>query len=159
MLTLQRLTVEDWQVFRRLRLSALAESPEAFGAALLDWSGRGDSELRWRARLHHVPYNAVARAGASELGMVSATRPDRGVVELISMWVAPAARGQGVADALVEGVVSWARGQAAHTLLLKVHDDNQHALAAYRRNGFVRAKQQQSRRDASRGEQVWARAL
>ncbi|MHB8177165.1 MAG: GNAT family N-acetyltransferase [Vulcanimicrobiaceae bacterium] len=49
----------------------------------------------------------VAELGGVPAGMVSATSPDRlGTAELISMWVAPFARGRGVGDRLVDAVIA-----------------------------------------------------
>jgi len=59
--------------------------------------------------------------------------------ELISMWVAPFARGQGVSDSLVAAVVQWARGQRAVKIALAVFESNEHARALYRRHGFADA--------------------
>jgi hypothetical protein len=49
----------DWRVWRKLRQSALAEAPEAFGSALADWTGARDTEQRWLVRLRDVPVNLV----------------------------------------------------------------------------------------------------
>ena len=51
MLELRTLTADDWPLWRELRLAALAEAPDAFGSALADWQGPGDTEDRWRGRL------------------------------------------------------------------------------------------------------------
>jgi ribosomal protein S18 acetylase RimI-like enzyme len=69
--------------------------------------------------------------------MVSAVNPDDNTVELISMWVAPFARGHGVSDALIQAVVSWAKEQRADRVVLAVRDDNAHAIALYVRHGFI----------------------
>lgn len=61
---------------------------------------------------------------------------DEGVVELISMWVAPTARGRGVGAALVLDVEQWARSVGAQVLRLDVADGNRAASRLYRRNGF-----------------------
>ena len=49
------LTPADWCQLRALRLAGLAEAPAAFGSALAEWTGKGDTEHRWRARLSSVP--------------------------------------------------------------------------------------------------------
>ncbi len=52
--------VEDWRLWRDLRLEALREAPYAFGSTLAEWQGEGDTEVRWRARLSTVRLNVVA---------------------------------------------------------------------------------------------------
>ncbi len=70
--------------------------------------------------------------------MISATGgDDRGVSELISMWVAPAARGTGAGDALVRGVIAWAEQQPpTRALHLCVVKENHRAIRLYERHGF-----------------------
>ena len=129
----------DWREWRPVRLRALADAPEAFCSKLADWQGVGDTEMRWRDRLDGVPYNLVAEIGGRAAGMVSVTAPtERGTVELISMWVAPEARGSGVADALVEACAQRAR-ELRCRLELRVIAANARAIAFYRRAGFVDA--------------------
>lgn len=59
-----------------------------------------------------------------------------GDVEVISMWVAPQARGREVGDALLQVVAQWARYVGARRLRLAVGDGNEAATSLYRRNGF-----------------------
>jgi ribosomal protein S18 acetylase RimI-like enzyme len=130
--------VDDWQLWRRLRLAALEEAPYAFSSKLADWQGEGDTESRWRRRLSDVPLNLIAEWQQTAAGMASAVAPNPdGAVELISMWVAPAARGRGVGDSLVTAVCEWAREQQGSKVILAVFGGNEHALAFYRRNGFI----------------------
>jgi len=129
---------DDWRLWRGLRLEALAEAPYAFGSTLADWSGERDTEARWRARLTSVPFNAVAYLDGKAAGIASGVEADEeGAAELISMWVAPFARGRGVADALVGEVMGWARAQRAPKLVLGVVEDNARARNFYRRLGFL----------------------
>ncbi|MFF4845060.1 GNAT family N-acetyltransferase [Streptomyces collinus] len=58
-------------------------------------------------------------------------------VELISMWVNPAARGKGVGDCLIHAVERWAVERGATTLRLSVMPDNRKATALYERHGFL----------------------
>ncbi|GAA1430317.1 GNAT family N-acetyltransferase [Microlunatus lacustris] len=133
------LTPDDWELWRKLRQAALAEAPGAFCSTLAEWSGSGDTEQRWRARLAEVPLNLALTVGGEPLGMVSATAPDSaGEVELVSLWVAPAGRGRGAGDEAIRRVVAWARDQhPGRALVLSVKTDNQAARALYRRHAFV----------------------
>ena len=138
-LAIRPLTPDDWPQWRALRLAALRESPAAFGSTLAEWQGVGDHPRRWRARLEGVALNLVAELDGRAVGMGSGSWRSFGLVELISFWVAPQARGVGVGDWLIEHVARWAEGQGAAELVLKVYVSNARALAAYRRNGFVQA--------------------
>ena len=138
MVALHVLTADDWRAWREVRLQALAEAPDAFGSTLAEWQGAGDTEQRWRKRLGDVPFNVLAYIEDQPAGMVSVTALDEaGTAELISMWVAPFARGRGVGDALIEAVVVWAKRKGAHRVALDVVASNQRATALYRRNGFA----------------------
>jgi ribosomal protein S18 acetylase RimI-like enzyme len=104
----------------------------------VEWSGDGDCEERWRARVTEVPFNLIAELDGKPAGMVSGTQPDHnGLILLISMWVAPFARGRGVGDALIDAVIAWALRQGAIGVTLAVRVANRPAIALYRRRQFV----------------------
>ena len=132
-----RLGPDDWLLWRKLRLEALNQAPHAFSSKLIDWQGEADSEGRWRARLFAVPFNVVGYLDGAEAGMVSGTASQERAVELISMWVAPSARRRGVGGALITAVLAWAIEQKALHINVAVFEDNQSAIALYRRYGFV----------------------
>ncbi|WP_067709691.1 GNAT family N-acetyltransferase [Nocardia yamanashiensis] len=136
MIDLQLLTPDDWPLWRTLRHQALTESAAAFSSTLADWSGPGDTEPRWRARLTEVPFNVVLRLDGSSAGMVSGDLADEGTAELMSLWIAPFARGHGVGDAAIRAVVQWAGPRAVG---LSVRSANSPAIKLYRRHGFVDA--------------------
>jgi ribosomal protein S18 acetylase RimI-like enzyme len=132
------LTPDDWPTWRKLRLAALAEAPEAFGSRLADWQGDGDREQRWRDRLN-IPgsLNLVAVMAGRAVGMSSGVpTSDPLTLDLISMWVHPDARGSGVGDRLVNEVAQWAQKRGAERLRLSVRVDNAHAKSLYHRTGF-----------------------
>ena len=146
LITIREVAAEDWRAWRELRLDALRDAPDAFQTKLAEWQGEGDLERRWRDRLSEVPFNVIADLDQKPAGMVSAVRQGD-EVELISMWVAPFARGCGVGDVLIEAVLGWPVIERPGRVVLCVMENNDHAAALYRRHGFV---------DAGRYEDVGA---
>ncbi|MFI6594762.1 GNAT family N-acetyltransferase [Nonomuraea sp. NPDC050536] len=140
MIELRVLGEDDWGVWRELRLAALAEAPYAFGSTLADWSGDGDQEERWRARLSmRGSYNLVAVLDGTPVGMASGIPgSDEGTAELVSMWVSPTGRGKGVGDHLIGAVTTWAVARGSHTLELAVKPSNSRAIDLYHRQGFTK---------------------
>lgn len=162
MIVLRVLTSDDWPTWRDLRLQALADAPSAFGSALADWQGDGDTEDRWRSRLAlAASYNLVALLDGEPVGMASGVPVDgdESAAELISMWVTPQARGRDVGDALVLGVEAWARAHGADTLELAVLEGNDAAAALYERHGFTDTGRREGGSDGVRQERVLAKAL
>ncbi|GAA3133968.1 GNAT family N-acetyltransferase [Streptosporangium carneum] len=138
MIGIRVLETDDWPLWRELRLAALAEAPYAFASTLAAWQGEGDREERWRGRLE-MPgsHNVVAVLDGRPVGMASGVPAEAAdVVELISMWVGPAARGRGVGDRLIEEIERWAVRRRARTLRLAVTPGNGAAVALYERHGF-----------------------
>ena len=132
------LTPDDWQLWRDVRLRALADAPGAFGSTLAAWKPAGED--RWRDRLTAVPFNVVAFVGDDAVGQASGTELDANQrVELISMWVAPSARGTGVGDTLIAAVKDYAHRAGARALRLSVRRNNERAIGLYARAGFVLA--------------------
>lgn len=131
---IERIGPDDWERFRTVRLASLSDSPAAFGSRHEDWLGA--PEERWRSRLTEVPLTLIAQEAGEAVGVVSAHYDGEHWAELISMWVAPSARGKGTADALISAMVGWAAGQARSTYLM-VRSDNSRARATYQRAGFV----------------------
>ena len=142
-LELRSIGANDWARWREVRQRALGEAPHAFSSLLSEWTGTGDTETRWRSRLDAVPLNVIAVVetgeGPRSVGQVSGTAiNDAHEVELISLWVAPEVRGQGVAAALIDAVIRWATDQGARRVVLGVKRGNAEAIAAYERAGFRR---------------------
>jgi GNAT superfamily N-acetyltransferase len=125
---------DNWEAFRAVRLASLSEAPAAFGSRYDDWVDAPAE--RWTSRLTQVPLTLLAHEGATVVGVVSGQLVDEEWVELISMWVAPAARGTGVARQLIDAVEDWAAAQDRATYLM-VRSENTRARTSYARAGFV----------------------
>lgn len=129
---------DDWERWRALRLAALADAPDAFGSTLAQ-ARAADTEDWWRARLTTVPRNLVVVRDGTDVAMASLAASADGP-ELISMWVHPAARGSGAADAAVEAVLALAaEAYPDLPVALSVFAHNRAALRLYARHGFVDA--------------------
>lgn len=123
---------------RELRLRALRDAPSAYFAS------RGNEESLplsywedWATNKDKVML--VAMEDGKWLGMAGAfAHPEQGgTVSLWWLWVAPSARGRGLARRLVEARADWARERGAVRLELAVAENNEAAKALYRGLGFV----------------------
>jgi len=134
--TIERLGSGDGERLRAIRIRALADAPDAFGATLEEATARPLES--WERMLSELP-SFVATANGCDVGLVRSTVHDRftDACYLISMWVAPDARRGGVGSSLVDTVVGWARGQGLGRVILDVVETNTPAIALYSRKGFV----------------------
>jgi ribosomal protein S18 acetylase RimI-like enzyme len=139
---IRRAAPDDWAALRRIRIEALTEAPYAFGSTLAGATGR--PEQHWRDRITAWP-QFIAWAGGEPAGLAAGIAEHGGAEhgagasgswQLISMWVSPRARGQGIADRLVAAVAACARADGADCLTLWVADASARARAFYQRMGF-----------------------
>jgi ribosomal-protein-alanine N-acetyltransferase len=61
-----------------------------------------------------------------------------GEAEILTLAVAPPARGKGLGRALLQAAIARAEDQGAHAMFLEVGADNPHALALYAGLGFAK---------------------
>jgi ribosomal protein S18 acetylase RimI-like enzyme len=125
----------DWEQLKALRLSALAESPTAFGSSLATEEGFEDED--WRDWTREAA-TFIAFHGSVPAGMAAGTEADDpDERKLVAAWVAPGHRRLGAASGLVTAVVHWALEDGARRLTLWVTGSNRSALGLYRRHGFT----------------------
>ncbi|MEV7951753.1 GNAT family N-acetyltransferase [Streptomyces rubiginosohelvolus] len=142
MIKIERVTVAEWALYREMRLTSLAEAPYAYGWTLQQ--AQDFTAEQWQQGLaERVDFFArdLDRL-VGTVGVVPA-EDDPAAVELTSMWVAPAARGQGVAAALVGAVLAHALKVAAPAVSAWVSDGNDDAERLYQRHGFTRTGRSQ----------------
>jgi ribosomal protein S18 acetylase RimI-like enzyme len=128
----------DWEALRQLRLRALADAPDAFASTLEAEVAFPDEVWRQRAEGDPGSVTFIAREGGVDVGLVRVSaEPDiPGRMHLVSMWVDPGHRRQGVARALVAQGVRWAAERGGRELSLWVADHNTAARRLYERLGF-----------------------
>lgn len=136
-MVLVRATVlDDWQAMREIRLEGLRDAPDAFGSTYARDAAFEPAEWHRRAT-RDGSFFAFIRGLAEPAGLAGGYEEEPGVVELISMFVRPAARGHGVGEALVDAVVAWAKDKGATAVHLWVTESNQPAVLLYERCGFT----------------------
>lgn len=140
-LRIERVRREDHEVYRTVRLAALADTPSAFGSTLA-----GESALDEAAWLDRAVGSAsgstralfLARQGADVVGLGGGYRdqPDAASVEVFSVWTSPEVRRQGVGALLVATIIDWARATGASSVGLWVTEGNAAAIGLYDKLGF-----------------------
>ena len=135
--TVCRLVADEWQSYRAIRLAMLQESPAAF-CSTHDDAVTYDEQL-WKQRLtdNVVLVAQVGRKAAGSVMFSERGVTDPGDCSLNGMWVDPAFRRTGVAQALVHAVVAQAQTAGKRRVILHVVADNTAARALYEREGFV----------------------
>lgn len=131
-LSVTRLQADDWRRLRTLRLAALAESPEMFGSTLTREQAFGEAEWRQRAQR---PATFLASRNCDDIGLAGVHEFDRQWT-VVSMWIAPAVRGSGIVDALMEACEKAVREAGSDEITLGVMEDNRAGRSAYHRLGF-----------------------
>ena len=134
----------DAPAYRELRLQSLRAHPEVFGADHATSAARPIEHWRERMRagaggVGGVTY--VAEAAEGLIGMTSLVRNDlaktRHAANIYGVYTHPAWRGAGVADALLDACVEFARSLGLRLLKLGVVTTNASAIRLYGRHGFT----------------------
>jgi ribosomal protein S18 acetylase RimI-like enzyme len=137
------LTEEEWFRLRDIRLSALAESPDAFLSSFAREAAY--REERWRAEFARGEWAVVVTSDRA-VGLVGATRESRTPADeryLEYIWVAPGSRRSGVASMLLRTVLDRLRDSGVLTVWLWILDGNERAMHLYRRFGFRSTNERQ----------------
>jgi GNAT superfamily N-acetyltransferase len=155
-----RLTEDDWETLRDVRLRALAEDAAAFGSSID--RERSFKESHWRMRLRASPwFVAVVRDGVAGLVCVI-SEPGAPAHErhLVAMWVASEHRGVGVGDGLLAAAERWAVDDGATLVSLWLLDGNVAGERLYRRAEYVPSGVRiPMPRDPSLIEERWTKSL
>ena len=138
---IRELTAADAEIFRALRLRALQEEPEAFGSSWEEENARPLAQTIARLQTEGMTAFGARDADGHLVGMVRLFRHDGVKVshkaDIISMYVAPEARGRGVGRMLMEAAIERARATpGVEQLLLAVNATNTPARNLYLTLGF-----------------------
>jgi GNAT superfamily N-acetyltransferase len=133
---IRRVRADEAARLRELRLRALAADPDAFGSTYeRDAARPGEFWTRMAERTF------IYEDGGEWLGFIVA-RPDDDHppdATINATWVAPEARGRGIATQLSTACVEWAREHGFPAITVAVVVGNEPARRAYAAVGFIPA--------------------
>jgi RimJ/RimL family protein N-acetyltransferase len=137
---IRQVRADEWPRWREVRLRMLRDDADFFSTRYDDMVREPDDTWRdWvaEAAAGNEKTLFVAEEDGRWLGVVGGfARVNPLEVQLISMWVDPAARGRGVAGDLIRAVARWALGRGSARVVLFVQEANAPARQLYARAGF-----------------------
>lgn len=138
--TIRPIQPDEWRRWRETRLRMLRDDADFFSTRYDDMVREPDAMwCEWVAEAAAGEDKTlfIAEDGDAWLGVVGAfVRINSLEVQLISMWVAPEARGRGVARDLIRAVATWTLGRGSARVVLFVQEANTPARQLYERAGF-----------------------
>ena len=136
--TVRRLRAADAGDFKRVRMEGLRLDPDQFRIALADEDAVAESVVAARLEAGFVVGGFI---GGELMGVGGLSRSDGAKMRhralLWGMYVRAAARGSGLADAIVSALLDQARAEGIVSVVLTVIGENGRALRLYARSGFV----------------------
>ncbi len=132
----RRLTEDDAERFRKIRLEALERHPETFQSTYESAAELHLDAYVQRLRRYALFGGFIGDELCGFVGFYPLTNPKISHKGLMwGMYVTEAARGTGLAEAMVEAVVDYARDKVEQ-ILLSVIEDNERAKRFYEKMGF-----------------------
>lgn len=141
MLDIKVLTPNDWDVLRKIRLTALDEAPNMFLSTY-----RQEKEYdrsKWQSEFSRGEWYVgmvASRSHDEPVSVLGMTREPGTPIHqrfLEYLWVAPEFRRRGVAFTMIRLVLDQLRSVGVRTVFLWVLDGNDNAMRLYKRLGFV----------------------
>ena len=139
-MNIRKLTAEDATAYRELRLEALLDSPDAFGATYEDALNRPVEKTAERLADEYTPTFGAFEDGALVGNMTLIRNPSKKMNHrgsIVAVYVKASVRGKGVANFILEALLEYARNWGGlEQVYLMVVSDNEPAIKLYRRFGF-----------------------
>ena len=138
-MAIQVLTGQDPSRLKSLRLSALKDTPDAFGAKHEDELLL--SETQWQERLVNTQWCFVVADGV-DVGLLAVDRADKDRNSdcwLSSWWIKEEFRGKDIAQLMLDWVIKLSKENTWQVIGLGVWPENLRARSAYKKLGFVEA--------------------
>ena len=133
-------TVNDVDRLRALRLAALKDTPDAFGAKYEDEAEKPISD--WQNRLKNTNWCFVVADGV-DIGLLAVDRAEKDRNSdcwLSSWWIRDEFRGSGIPKLMLNWLEQLCIEKKWEKIGLGVWPDNLRAISAYKKLGFTEAE-------------------
>lgn len=139
----RKIKEDEWQKYKKIRLEALKNDPQAFGSSYERENQKSDNEWKEKLMLSNTDDSKKIFVGIDNdsngfLAIGGAYAENLGEWNVIAIYVNPKYRGQGVSKILLSEIINTlkARGNVKR-LILRVNVNQQAAVNLYRSLGFV----------------------
>jgi ribosomal protein S18 acetylase RimI-like enzyme len=133
-------TVNDFDRLRALRLAALKDTPDSFGAKYEDEAEKPISD--WQNRLKNTNWCFVVADGV-DIGLLAVDRAEKDRNSdcwLSSWWIRDEFRGSGIPKLMLNWLEQLCIEKKWEKIGLGVWPDNLRAISAYKKLGFTEAE-------------------
>jgi len=128
-------TENEWEDLKKVRLSSLKDSPEAFGLSYAEAKNYTSQNWKDTASGYKELRFFIAYEGDLPIGLIGGVYLNN-KYELVSMWVSPNFRGSEVGGELIASLKKYALKQGHRSIVLKVSSENKRACHFYKKCGF-----------------------
>lgn len=144
-INIQRIPPSQWKEYKKLRLQALKNNPQAFSSPYNKEKTYSDKE--WQQKLKDVGNGTdwilfAKNSNDKLIGMIGGYRDNNGMknhsAEIWGVYVDPKMRGKGVAKLLIAGILNeFKNDQDINSVVLGVNADQISAKKLYESFGFI----------------------
>lgn len=134
-ISFKKVSPDDWQKFREIRLKGLQTDPQAFGGTFEGESQ--ENEEYWKERFSNPERCFYA---AEEGNIFVATAGSKKIAEdnwmIIAVYTLPEFRGKNISKELIEKIINEAKKTGATKVSLMVNPQQESAVNLYKKMGF-----------------------
>ncbi len=137
-----QITEEHWQELKSIRLASLKDSPDAFAVTFEAASNYSETDWKNRSAGKGVTF-FIKKLENQPVGIIGGIQRDDDY-EMISLWVSPEQRGNGIAKLLIEKIIEHAKTIGIYSIFLEVSKINFSAYTLYEKTGFTTYQETES---------------
>jgi ribosomal protein S18 acetylase RimI-like enzyme len=138
-----QITEEHWEELKYIRLASLRDSPKAFAVTFEAASNYSETDWRNRSAGKGGATFFIKKLENQPVGIIGGIQRDDDY-ELISLWVSPEQRGNGIAKSLIEKIIEHAKTIGKASIFLEVSKTNFSARTLYEKTGFTNYQETES---------------